>query len=255
MSNQKIIQEELRSLGSSLPVLNSPVFSVPDGYFEGLAAVILAKVKSEAPLSSQAELNELSPLLASIPKVMPYAVPTAYFQENLDIPQSAETETPSPVLGAIGKQMPYGVPAGYFDAFPAQVLKSINRPTARVVPLFARRVVRIAAAAAVAGALLWSGLRLFSDKPLTDTASAPAAQPTAPAVAQNVPALKKEISRASTKELEAFVKDVPVATTASAKPIGVKAEADDLLKDVSVNEMESFLSAVSANDDDLSATN
>jgi len=81
MSSRNAIQDELKSLGSSLPVTDNPFFSVPQGYFEELADSILAKVKASEILTPQAELNELSPLLAGIPKVTPYSVPSFYFEE------------------------------------------------------------------------------------------------------------------------------------------------------------------------------
>ena len=74
MRSQTNIKDELKSLESGLPVTDNPAFSVPEGYFEGLASSVLAKVKaSEA--SVQKELAEISPLLAGIPKVTPYSVP------------------------------------------------------------------------------------------------------------------------------------------------------------------------------------
>ena len=46
MTNQNNIQDELRSMNSELPVENSQnTFSVPQGYFDGLAASIITKVK------------------------------------------------------------------------------------------------------------------------------------------------------------------------------------------------------------------
>src|SRR5690242_253919 len=111
MDNQNNIQDELRGLNSSLPVNNSqPPFSVPEGYFNGLAASILAKVKGQSSAAAD-ELQELSPLLAGIPKTIPYTVPEGYFEQNMASLLFLVNEAESPVLAAIDKAMPYSVPA------------------------------------------------------------------------------------------------------------------------------------------------
>src|SRR5947209_8509818 len=138
MSNHETIENELKNLGSSLPVTNSPSFSVPDDYFEVLTASILAKVKNGAASTAQTELRELSPLLHGLQKTMPYDVPSSYFEENLHHLPFKEIKDDSPILAAAGKGLPYLVPADYFDALPTQVLAKVSVPKVKVVPLFAR---------------------------------------------------------------------------------------------------------------------
>ena len=253
MTSQKHIQDELKSLESSLPFSNNQPFSVPEGYFDGLAATFLAKVKS-SKASAEAELGELSPLLAGIPKITPYSVPFSYFEENIETVPNLNQETESPVLSYVGKELPYSVPQDYFENLAEQVLSKISKPTAKVVPLFARTWMRVASAAVIAGALFIAGLQLFSTK---NEGLATAGKPdtTQTLVAQNGAATEKEIKQASTKELEEFIETVQVNGKASAEQkIGSEKEVEELLKDVSTNEMESFLSALPV-DDDLMITN
>lgn len=50
---------------------------VPEGYFEQLPDLLLQKIKA---LSSQNELDEIAPTLATANRTMPYQVPTGYFE-------------------------------------------------------------------------------------------------------------------------------------------------------------------------------
>jgi hypothetical protein len=256
MSSQKHIQDELRSLGSSLPFNTTHPYSVPEGYFDGLAATILAKVKSKE-VSAAAELDEISPLLAGIPKIIPYSVPSSYFEENAKNVAYIAGETESPTLNAIGKTLPYSIPQGYFDALPEDILRKVAKPQAKVVPLFARTWMRMAAAAALAGVLFFGGYQLLKND--TETSVVAAQQDTADtnrSLAVNEPAIVKEIKKESTEDLKEFIEDIQVNSQASngenQGPDGEAVEA--LLKDVSTIEMESFLAAIPTADDDLLVT-
>lgn len=244
MSDRKTIQNELSELGSDLPVTDGSVFSVPEGYFEGLAAAALAKVKTADDLQPQAELEALSPFLAGMPKATPYSVPPLYFQENTEILSALGAEPAPSVLAGHDKRMPYAVPAGYFNTLPAQVLAKVAEPKAKVVPLFARTWMRVAAAAVVAGALVIGGLTIFNNRPDDASLAANAANDTT-LVAQSRPVIEQEIKNVPTQELEQFIADVvpPVGANAGQTAAAEK-EADVLLEDVSVTEMESFLSAL-----------
>jgi hypothetical protein len=55
-------------------------FEVPQGYFESLSTSVLSKIKEQKELSVDGELQQLSPLLASISKQNVYAVPKGYFE-------------------------------------------------------------------------------------------------------------------------------------------------------------------------------
>lgn len=252
MSSQKNIQDELKALESSLSFNNNQPFSVPEGYFGGLAAAILAKVKG-SEVSAEAELGELSPLLAGIPKITPYSVPFSYFSENLDDVPGILQEPDLVVLNYVGKELPYAVPQGYFENLPEQILERISEPKAKVVPLFARTWMKMAAAAVVTGALIFGGLQLFSGKP-DEIITIAVKQTDSTQTAQNNKPVLKEIKQASTKELEEFIETVQVtAANTNGSIASNKGEVEDLLKDVSTNEMETFLSELST-DDDLALT-
>jgi hypothetical protein len=257
MSSQKNIQDELRSLGSGLPVHDNQPFSVPDGYFEGLAATILAKVKSSES-AVQAELNDLSPMLAGISKQMPYAVPAFYFEKNVEELTAITGETDSSILAPIGKTTPYTVPEGYFSALPEVVLSKVTKTQAKVVPLFARTWMRVASAAVIAGALFFGGYQLLTNS-TENNAAVTASQPAAKEqnlVANNTKPIEKEMNQVSTKELEEFIETVRVKPAKAADKENKTAdkEVEKLLEDVSTSEMESFLSALPTADDEFLIT-
>lgn len=255
MSSQKNIHDELRDLNSNLPAHNSqPVFSVPEGYFSGLAASILAKVKSGEPSVSQ-ELQELSPMLASISRETPYSVPFFYFVQTIDGLPGLTGTTTSPVLDAVTKETPYKVPQEYFINLPEQILAKVTQPIAIVVPLFASKWMRIAAAAVVGGALFLAGYQYFDDKPQTIVALHPAGA-TQTLVATTTPSIEQEIKKVSIKDLEDFIQNVPV-TIKETKPATISSDKEnvkELLKDVSDTEMETFLSALPTADDEVLLT-
>jgi hypothetical protein len=55
-------------------------FQVPEGYFENLGNSILSKIKAQEERSVADELQELSPLLATISKQNVYSIPDGYFE-------------------------------------------------------------------------------------------------------------------------------------------------------------------------------
>lgn len=255
MNNQKNIQEELRSLESGLPVNNIQPFAVPENYFNGLAEVILKKVKN-MEASAQAELIELSPLLAGIPKLTPYAVPSSYFEDTLENSTGVFLESDSIVLDSIDRTMPYAVPGGYFESLPAEIMARVGRTRAKIVPLFGRTWMRVASAAVIAGALFLGGNQLLkngsNDTPSTSAVTITPGDQTL--LADNTKPIEKVITQASTKELEEFISTIqvnPPANTESVKNTSDKSEVEALLKDVSTTEMENFLSTMPADDEFL----
>lgn len=256
MDNQNNIQDELRSMNSGLPVNNSQLpFSVPEGYFNGLAAQILAKVKEQASTAAD-ELQELSPLLAKISKTGPYILPEGYFEENLSV-LPPFTKEESPVLAAIGKTFPYQVPQGYFEHLPQQIVTGVIRPKARVVPFFSRTWLKVAAAAVIGGAIILGGYQLLNDSTnepptaLTYTTG----DTTENLVAKNeTPTVVQEIKNVSTEDLDAFINTVPLnkaklQTTASSTV--ERKEVKELLKDISATELDAFLEQLPTADADL----
>lgn len=239
MNNRNTIQNELNELNSGLDSgSNNTPYSVPEGYFEGFAASVLAKIKGEHPVSASQEIAELSPLLAGISRKLPYSVPDDYFQSNIENLQAFTSENEeSLVLSFIDKEMPYQVPAGYFAQVPEQILEKIPG-RGKVVPLMKRKWMRLAVAAMVAGVITVSGIAYFNSRG-THLASGDA--------------VTMELKKASTEELNEFIKTTVVTdnkaqVTARNKP---KSETKKLFSDVSDKELDAFLNQVPTEDEEI----
>jgi len=91
MSEKNNILEELRDLNSTLnPLESENIYRVPAGYFEGLAAQVLERIKALETSDPAEELNQISPFLAKLSKKMPYAAPQGYFDQPVSIPREAK---------------------------------------------------------------------------------------------------------------------------------------------------------------------
>lgn len=79
------VMQRIRGNEAVSPVLQQAggnPYTVPAGYFDQLADNILARVKaSDEALSAQEELSMLSPLLSKLDKKLPYEVPAEYFSD------------------------------------------------------------------------------------------------------------------------------------------------------------------------------
>ena len=238
MNSRNAIQQELNDLRSSLPTTNTeqPVFTVPEGYFENLAASVLAKVKSQLPESATTELQQLSPVLAAIPKQTPYSVPENYFTDlAASLPALVQEEALPDLLLNHAKQMPYTVPTGYFNGLAAQVAAKVAPPKAKVVPMYTR-FMRVAAAAALMGAVALGGFLYFNGNSNSNTPD-PVRQPGA-WVAQ-------KLKNVSNRDLEAFLKTTD--TDINSKEVaqkGSQGEVKQMLRDVSTKELDAFLNEV-----------
>jgi hypothetical protein len=256
MDNQDNIQDELRSLDSGLPVTNSPSpFSVPEGYFDGLAASILAKAKAQT-VSVADELQELSPLLAGISRQMPYTLPEGYFYDNLSALPFLVTEKESAVLAAIGKTNPYSVPEDYFDALPHQITAKLFRPKAKVVPFFSRTWIKVAAAV-VGGVILLGGYFLLN-QPISSNDPVAATYPSADSsenfVAKTESSVVQEIGTISTEEIDAFIQTVPlnlVRSRSASTELTGKEQFAEMLQGVSASEIDAFLEQIPTADENL----
>lgn len=236
MSNRNTIKDELNELNSGLnPDTGKNPYSIPEGYFDGLAASVLAKVKGEAPVSASEEIAQLSPLLAGISRSLPYSAPDNFFQSNIEGLKAFTSENEeSLVLSFISKEMPYEVPVGYFANVPEQVLEKIS-DRAKVVSLPGRKWMRLAVAAAVTGIIAVSGIFYFNNH-------GGGASTTDPVVA---------VKKASTQELNDFIKtavtdDKAQITVQNTAP---KTEAKKIFADISDKELNDFLDQVPADDD------
>ena len=140
--------------------------SVPDGYFEGLADVIMNRIKSEVNAAS-----EESAVLAGIGKTNVFTVPEGYFEQLpatvmamvKDSSVAEETSFISPLVAGIGKKNVFTVPEGYFENF--SVNGTTEQSGARVVKMAPRtNMWRYAAAAVVTGVMAISGYFILNNK-------------------------------------------------------------------------------------------
>jgi hypothetical protein len=241
MNSRKNIQTELEQLNSSLPLnAKTPVFDLPQGYFENFASAVLAIVKDNTAESAPEELAALSPLLAGMSRQTPFALPENYFQENLVLPPvTADEELPAWMQQA--RTMPYAVPPDYFEHFSPAVLQQVapQKEPARVISMFTRNWVRYAAAAVVTGALVLGGF-LYSGS------NAPGSS------AQNQSWVEKNLRNVSSEELDDFIEVVGLAGTETAlKKGGNRPEVRRMLQDVPVSELDAFLEQMPAGTEQL----
>lgn len=72
------------------------------------------------------ELNEISPVLARIPRSATYQVPGGYFEGlPAELMALLSQDSFSPAL-ANARELPYQVPAGYFEGLPEQILRRLQ---------------------------------------------------------------------------------------------------------------------------------
>jgi hypothetical protein len=244
MNSHNNIEDELRGMNSDLPANpDKNPFSVPEGYFEGLAGSIMAKIKTGEGITAKEEIASLSPLLASISRSMPYEVPGNYFQSNIDeLPYIVGDDPQSAILSLVERVTPYEVPFDYFTNFPGQVLEKVTDRQTRLIPMVRRKWMRLAVAAMVAGIIALTGYFYSLQKNGFD-----AEQPIA-----------QQLKNVSTKELSEFIKtaDVTAASNSTVhnKP-AVVTEVKSMLNGVSDKELDAFLRQVPTDDEDLSAIN
>ncbi len=256
MTKNNNILHELNELGSSLAKGTSQnVYSVPDGYFDGLAQQVMNRIKLLEAENTKEELKLLSPMLASISKQMPYSVPAGYFdnleeklmqsvREGSDY-QTAEEEinTLSPLLGGLNKQMPFNLPQNYFETLAGDISNKLNNKTeTKVVSITSRKWLRYAAAAIVTGVIALAGFLYLNTKFNSDPSRS---------FAKFEKKLNKEIKKTSDKELNEFIQSTGLDGTEKVQ-INPKEEVKDMLKDVPDTELKKFLEEIAdpESDDD-----
>jgi len=251
MTNRNTILNELKDLESSLGSYSPQnLYTVPNGYFEGLPTRILNRIKALEAVDAKEELAYLSPLLSNVSKRMPYSVPAGFFQNLSDnIVQQVgehtnhqtseeEIERLSPMLSSLKNRNPYAVPAGYFESLETKVEKK----EAKVISITKRRWYRLAVAAAVIGIVVIGGL-LFMNQGQPDVNKNPRAW-----VNKNV---NKKVSQEKIDEFVKLAEDESINTTEESDATK-QAEIKELMKDVSEKEIEDFLNdavALESNDD------
>lgn len=94
------------------PVQALPDSGVPEGYFEQLPSLLLDKIRNQ---EHELELQSIAPVLATLPRDMPYHLPAGYFN-SLD---PAAALQPAPAKAGILRQIGR---AGFWRAAAAAVL-------------------------------------------------------------------------------------------------------------------------------------
>jgi hypothetical protein len=127
MNKSGNILNELQSISPEVARINGELpYEVPAGYFEGLAAQILERIKAEE--------TSLPVVLQGV-RVNPFTVPAGYFDslsEQVLQRIKAGEEVIAPVLQGASAN-PYTVPADYFEQLPEMLLKRVKAETAATV--------------------------------------------------------------------------------------------------------------------------
>ena len=141
--------------------------TVPDGYFDSLASTIIARIKKESAVD-----DEYSALLAGIGNNNVFTVPQGYFEglpgaimRRIKSEAVAETSEISELVAAIGNKNVFTVPEGYFNTLSSDIQSKLAKP-AKVVHMGGfRKYARYAAAAVVTGLIAMSAVFIFNNKP------------------------------------------------------------------------------------------
>jgi hypothetical protein len=166
--------EELKSLSPLLGRLDKKFFfDVPAQYFEGFPADMMARLRALGADSVGEELEMLSPLLSGLDKKTPFSLPFGYFKElsgNLVAGMQAvefvrdELEDTSALLVGLKEKKPYTVPDGYFESLSETILQRVkqNRRPSKVISISkSKSWLKYAAAAAITGLILTTGILYF----------------------------------------------------------------------------------------------
>lgn len=249
MNNRQNILQELEELKSMLAsAVPANCYSVPAGYFQGLAGQVLSRIKALEVTSATDELNILSASLAGLSKKTVYNVPRGYFEElpgkmlaavqkpAINKTAKEELESISPLLSGLKKEMPYRVPQGYFESS----IDTPAQPETKVISISSRKWFRYAAAAVVAGIIILAGF-LYNGNTSGNQAQS---------LATFEKKLTKEIDKTSDKELDDFLQQFSDAGLTGEEKASAEAdkEVKELLKDVSETELKEFLQETSEGD-------
>lgn len=158
----------------------------PAGYFDELPALILKRIKLEAAISQDEELEILSPLLRKLSKNAPFELPEGYFN---DLPSDViagvnavdyvnqELESSEPMLNNYKIKNAYHVPDGYFEHLESSLLDNVKgkQKSSVIAFSFNRSVLRYSVAALVAGVLSMAAWIFFQNKPSVTSGTDPLA--------------------------------------------------------------------------------
>lgn len=111
----------------------STPFKVPENYFEQLSDSVLSKVKQGVQQSAADELQELSPLLASISKTNVLSVPEGYFETvSSDITASLQPQAKVVMLTVRKQWIRLSIAASFVIMVVTGAYLFFNRPAAQL---------------------------------------------------------------------------------------------------------------------------
>jgi hypothetical protein len=207
MHTDLTIHNELKGLSQLLAGLpNTNVFTVPEGYFENLAADILYNVDNGL------SINELSRSTAHMD------IPEAYFDGLADtimnrirseVTNNIAEEPDTSFINPARYINTYTIPTGYFDSLAGEIMKKLPQP-AKVLTMTKTRVFfsRYAVAAAITGLLGLSLFTIFDKKQGTGSVS----EQTSPVIATTNDILKnnsfdKVLETLGDEEIVSYLQD------------------------------------------------
>jgi len=180
MERNLSISEELEGISRAVADIHRGMpYTAPDGYFEGLAPLVmarlkrtpyavepayfeefadklLARIKAAQTAAPDEELSVLSPLLSRLDKKMPFRAPEGYFSElaGIGIPDmqasaGKDGDELSPLLSGIRSKVTYQAPEGYFEDFAGilfdrlqeeeEEYQDLEQSSAKVISISSRR--------------------------------------------------------------------------------------------------------------------
>lgn len=227
MIERNTILEELRSLNSQLTFPPENLYKVPEGYFEGLADRIMVRINSEDDANK--EIAELSPLLNSLSRQMPYSVPDGYFKPA--DPASQKEEEISSLLHDLREKHTYSVPEKYFEQLPSVLLEKVKVNTARVVPFSQRKWMRYAAAAVITGII--AGILIFKNGDSIDPDRS------------SMVWIEKNTKKVSKEEINSLISLAITDSTNTIVKSTTKDDIKNLVKDIPEKEIQDLLNDAS----------
>lgn len=250
MTQRSNILQELNEMNSKLVDISTEnIYTVPAGYFDGLAATMLNRIKALNAANVVEELDHLAPSLNNIPKQNIYTVPVGYFESLAENAMQSiregndyqtakeEIESLSPFLSSLKKENPYSVPQGYFENIQAPA-----KTEAKVVSITHRKWFKYAAAAVVVGFIAMAGLMIFGNKEKRYERS----------VARLEKKIKEEAQKMSDKDLNDFIQFTDAGLNGQEKVlnnINSTDEVKELLKDIPDSELKEFIEETADVDD------
>ena len=247
MTRRDNILQELKELQSRLADSTPEnIYTLPEGYFDGLADQVMRRIKALETTNAVDELTFLSPVLSQLSKKMPYTIPAGYFEEmetslissvSTD-GQSAKEElkTLSPLLSGLKKELPYSVPVGYFESLGEN--RASAKTETKIVSLGSRKWIRFAAAAVVTGIIVTTGYFFLSrDKVSVDSNS--------------YKWVKVNTKKVSTEKIDEFIQLTQEEKSGQGTIAAVEKNLDikELVKDIPEKEIQNLLNDTELLDD------